>query len=87
MRGTFAYIAPEVLTGARCTAKVDIFSLGIVLWELCTSETPHRGRNRPVRVPEECPASIAALIDRCQEFEPNDRPTAKEVVQAILNST
>ncbi len=34
--GTFAWSAPEVLTGRRCTEKVDIYSFGVVLWEICT---------------------------------------------------
>jgi len=33
LRGTMAYLAPEVFTGTPCTFKSDIFSLGIVLWE------------------------------------------------------
>ena len=47
--GTFAWSAPEVLMGGRCSEKVDIFSYGVVLWELCTGESPVRGRLRPVR--------------------------------------
>lgn len=34
LRGTFAYCAPEVFKGESCTAKSDIFSMGIVIWEL-----------------------------------------------------
>ena len=30
--------APEVLMGSRCSEKVDIFSLGVVLWELVTGK-------------------------------------------------
>ena len=47
--GTFAWSAPEVLMGGRCSEKVDIFSFGVVLWELCTGESPVRGRLRPVK--------------------------------------
>ena len=47
--GTFAWSAPEVLMGGRCSEKVDIFSYGVVLWELVTGESPVRGRLRPVR--------------------------------------
>ena len=48
-RGTWSWAAPETITGLKCTEKVDIWSYGIVLWELVTLEQPERGRNRPVR--------------------------------------
>ena len=35
--------------------QVDIYSFGVVLWELVTKEIPRRGALRDVRVPEECP--------------------------------
>ena len=28
--------APEVLSGKRCTEKVDLYSFGVVIWEVCT---------------------------------------------------
>ena len=56
-RGTWSWAAPETITGLKCTEKVDIWSYGIVLWELCTVEQPERGRNRPVRCTS-CPATF-----------------------------
>jgi len=47
--GTFAWAAPEVLTNEKCTEKADIFSFGIVLWEIVTGEQPVRGGRRDVR--------------------------------------
>jgi serine/threonine protein kinase len=41
--------APEVLMGDRCTEKVDMFSYGVILWELITGEAPARGRLRSVK--------------------------------------
>jgi len=36
LRGTYAYCAPEIYLGAPATVKSDVFSLGIIFWELAT---------------------------------------------------
>ena len=66
-------------THVLCGAQADSYSLGVVMWELVTGETPVRGGMRPVRVPEECPAAVAALVQRCMAMAPADRPDADEV--------
>ncbi|KAK9834205.1 hypothetical protein WJX81_008121 [Elliptochloris bilobata] len=81
--GTFAYAAPELLMGRRCDEKVDIYSIGVVLWELVCRERPLRGHLRAPRVPEECPAAVCELIDSCIEAElPAQRPSAFEPSRA-----
>ena len=46
--------------------QADTFSYGVALWELITkSEETERGNWRPLRVPEECPAEVAALLRDC----------------------
>ena len=37
------------------------------------------------RVPRQCPAAVAELIDACQEREPANRPTAPEVLDRLLS--
>jgi len=85
--GTFAWSAPEVLAGRRCTEKADIYSFGVVLWEVCTGEAPVRGDMRPLRAPEDCPAEVVELYERCVAEDPELRPTAREVLDALgMNS-
>lgn len=41
--GTFAWAAPELLLGEPCDESADMFSFGVILWELCTGQQPVRG--------------------------------------------
>lgn len=83
--GTFAWSAPEVLAGKRCTEKADIYSWGVVLWEICTGEAPARGDMRPLQAPDDCPQRIVDLYEQCVAENPDDRPSATQVLE-ILNS-
>lgn len=38
--GTVAWTAPEVFDGRRYNEKADVYSFGVILWELCTREVP-----------------------------------------------
>eukprot|EP00884_Botryococcus_braunii_P000598 jgi/Botrbrau1/10539/Bobra.7_1s0018.2 len=49
VRGTMAYSAPELLMGGKCCEKADIYSLGVVFWEIATNERPIRGQLREVK--------------------------------------
>ena len=82
--GTLAWSAPELLLGKRCTEKVDIYSLGIVLWEIATGKVPQRGFTQPPPPSERCPAELAALIKECTNSDVRERPTAKEVCEIIM---
>jgi len=81
--GTFAWSAPEVLAGRRCTEKADIYSLGVVLWEICTGEAPNRGDMRSLEAPEDCPQAIVDLYKQCVRESPEERPSALECLQVL----
>ena len=56
--GTFAWAAPEVLLGGRVESSADIFSFGVLLWEIATGEKPKRGALRDpkcVLIPPDIP--------------------------------
>lgn len=81
--GTFAWAAPEVLLGLPCNAKADIYSMGVLLWELATSLVPQGRDLRFISVPAEGPPALASLINACLDNSPSNRPSADQLVHII----
>lgn len=61
LSGTFAWAAPEMLSHARCSKKTDIFSYGVVLWEVSLSWLFDRMSDERVEVT----ATMARLPRQC----------------------
>ena len=90
--GTASYAAPEQLAkGAAYGAPADVFSLGLVLFELATplgtamerAKAFQALRSRdPAPALRDAPPAVAALVRRCCALRPADRPTAAEVAAA-----
>ncbi|KAK9794318.1 hypothetical protein WJX73_006706 [Symbiochloris irregularis] len=81
-----AWAAPEVLLGDKCTVQADIYSYGILLWELVTGEVPLRGKLRPPVIPQECPQMVADLIEACMQHDPAARPTAQQICTCLQSA-
>ena len=97
LMGTVAYMSPEQASGRIVNHPSDVFSLGIVLYELATGRHPFKAETLvgylhaitlqspapPTGLRPELPAALDALILRMLDKEASRRPTASEVAQAL----
>ncbi|KAF8411282.1 hypothetical protein HHK36_003829 [Tetracentron sinense] len=97
VRGTLPWMAPELLNGSssKVSEKVDVFSFGIVLWEILTGEEPyanmHYGAiiggivNNTLRphVPNFCDAEWRRLMEQCWAPDPLARPSFTEIASRL----
>ncbi|KAL3507863.1 hypothetical protein ACH5RR_033245 [Cinchona calisaya] len=93
--GTLGYMAPEVLDGKPYNRKCDVYSFGICLWEIYCCDLPYpdlsfaevssavvRQHLRP-EIPRCCPSSLANIMKKCWDANPEKRPDMEEVVRLL----
>jgi serine/threonine-protein kinase len=94
IRGKFAYLSPEQCTGSKVDARSDVFSLGIVLYELLTGKRLYKRGNSyetlqaivadPLPSLEGVPAPLVPVLQKALAKAPRDRfQTAEEMQEAI----
>jgi len=95
--GTPRYMAPEQVDNAVvATGRADVFSLGVIMWQLLTGEHPwgyletagvlyHKQRTEiPTPPPEDVmPGDVATLLLRCFSLRPDRRPSMHELAVAL----
>ncbi|KAI8615047.1 MEK kinase, partial [Chytriomyces sp. MP71] len=100
VQGTVFWMAPEVMTnkGGGYSAKVDIWSLGCVVYEMLQGHHPWQNLNEmqimwkvgmekaAPPVPDNCREDAKEFLARCFVVEPESRPTARELFSCIFPS-
>jgi len=93
--GTPHWMAPEILKGGNYQVSADVFSYGMILWEILTQEIPYYGIDprklinivaedkKIVAVPKKGNGVIRKITQECLNYEPNKRPALKSVVNYL----
>ncbi|KAK5904021.1 hypothetical protein CgunFtcFv8_007749 [Champsocephalus gunnari] len=97
-KGSAAWMAPEVFEGNNYSEKCDVFSWGIILWEVITRRKPfdeiggpafrimwavHNGTRPPLI--KNVPKPLESLMTRCWSKDPSQRPSMEEIVKIMTH--
>lgn len=93
--GTYRWMAPEMIKHKSYGRKVDVYSFGLILWEMVAGTIPYEEMNpiqaafavvnknlRPA-IPGDCPPAMAALIEQCWSLQPDKRPEFWHIVKVL----
>lgn len=91
--GTPYYLSPELITSEGYDGRADVWSLGVILYELITFTRPFHGENiaqlamaiarkQPKELPASTPQDLVELISRCLKKDKTTRPGAAELLHS-----
>ncbi|KAK3098802.1 hypothetical protein FSP39_023260 [Pinctada imbricata] len=90
------WMAPESLKDGIFTSLSDVWSYGVVLWEMATlAAQPYQGLSneevlkyvsagKKMDKPEGCPDRLFSLMYQCWNYRPKQRPTFKEIIEMLV---
>ncbi|XP_047534213.1 mitogen-activated protein kinase kinase kinase 9-like isoform X1 [Vanessa atalanta] len=93
--GTYAWMPPEVIKNSTFSHASDVWSYGVLLWELLTGETPYKGidalavaygvavNKLTLPIPSTCPEPWRVLMEACWLSNPRERPLFPEILTQL----
>lgn len=93
--GTYRWMAPEMIRHKPYGRKVDVYSFGLILWEMVSGSIPYEdmtpiqaayavvNKNLRPAFPKSCPPAMRALIEQCWSLQPEKRPEFWQVVKVL----
>jgi len=97
--GSPKYMSPEQIRGERLDARSDIYSLGVVMYEMLTGKVPFDRENTvkvlmahmheavPPILTHDCPPALAELVMRCLSKQAYGRPSSMDEVIVMLKQS
>nr|XP_017218507.1 PREDICTED: serine/threonine-protein kinase EDR1-like [Daucus carota subsp. sativus] len=94
-KGTPQWMAPEVLRNEPSDEKSDVYSYGVILWEIATEKIPWDNlnsmqvigavgfMNHRLEIPKEVDPQFASIIESCWHSEPRSRPSFQELLEKL----
>jgi len=90
--GTVTYMAPEILSNQDYSEKVDVYSYGIVVWEIYTKQTPFGDisshaipvsvtKGKRPDIPKDMKKELKKIIKACWEASPIKRPSFVDILE------
>jgi serine/threonine protein kinase len=93
--GTSAWMAPEVIRQEPCSDKIDVWSFGIVLWEILTCAVPYHNidpnavmwgvgkGSLTLPIPSSAPEGFKLLMTMCWNQKPSNRPSFQQIIKHL----
>lgn len=94
--GTYRYMAPEVIRHESYSSNADVYSFGLVLWQLITRDAPFAtmtpiqaafavAEGRRPDIPPSCPSRLREIIELCWDQDSHTRPSFTYVAMALAD--